>query len=157
MKTYRLQRTQLLRRPRHEVFAFFEDAANLALITPDFMGFEILTKPPIAMGAGTLIDYRIRLFGVPLPWRTEIVDYRPGERFVDQQLRGPYRLWRHTHTFEDAPGGTSMIDEVDYAIGFGPLGSVAHRVFVRRTLARIFDYRAEAVARRFDGDVAIAR
>lgn len=154
MTLHRLWRAQVLQRPRREVFAFFEDATNLALITPPFLRFEMLTKPPIAMGKGTIIDYRIRLFGVPLRWRSEIIHYVRGEHFIDLQIRGPYRLWRHTHTFRDVPGGTLMLDEVAYSIGFGPLGALAHRMFVRRTLAGIFDYRAEVVARLFDGSRA---
>lgn len=155
MKTHRLHRTQFVPRPREEVFAFFEDASNLARITPDFLGFEIVTPTPIAMGQGTLIDYRVRLFGVPMMWRTEIEVYEPNEAFVDNQLRGPYRLWRHTHRFRDVAGGTEMEDEVDYAIGFGPFGSAAHALFVERTLARIFDYRAEVIGRLFPA-VAVA-
>lgn len=151
MTRHHLHRSQVLPRPRGEVFAFFEDAANLARITPDFLGFEIVTPSPIAMGAGTVIDYRIRLFGIPMRWRTEIELYERGERFVDRQVRGPYRLWHHTHGFRDVPGGTEMVDDVDYEIGFGPLGGIAHGLFVRRTLARIFDYRAEVVAGLFGG------
>lgn len=149
MKTHRLVRTQRIARPRREVFAFFEDATNLARLTPPFLGFEILTPQPITMGEGTIIDYRIRLFGVPLRWRTSIDVYDRGEAFVDRQVSGPYRLWRHTHTFRDVPEGTEMRDEVDYAIGFGPFGDVAHGLFVRHTLDRIFDYRAETVAKVF--------
>lgn len=148
---HRLERTQVIPRPREEVFSFFEDATNLARITPPFLGFEILTPPPIRMSSGTLIDYRIRLFGAPLRWRTEIEVYEPAVRFVDRQLSGPYRVWRHTHVFRDVAGGTEMVDEVDYAIGFGPLGDVAHGLFVKRTLARIFDYRARTVASLFAG------
>lgn len=145
-----LRRRQVVKRPRAEVFTFFEDAKNLGRITPPFMGFEIITPTPIQMGAGTLIDYRIRLFGIPMRWRTEIELYERGERFVDRQLSGPYRMWRHTHVFRDLPdGATEMIDEVDYDVGFGPFGVLAHRLFVQRTLARIFDYRAEAVASQF--------
>lgn len=149
MRTQRLERVQLIPRPRSEVFAFFEDASNLARITPPFLGFHILTPPPIRMAPGTLIDYRIRLFGIPLDWRTEIEAYEPGVRFVDRQLRGPYRLWHHTHTFRDVPGGTEMTDKVDYAIGFGPFGRLAQALFVEHTLKRIFDYRAEVIASLF--------
>lgn len=145
MKMHRLRRVQLLPRPRAEIFEFFEDATNLARITPPFLGFEILTRAPIRMHAGTLIDYRIRLLGVPLRWRTEIEVYERGERFIDRQLRGPYRVWRHTHLFRDVPGGTEMVDEVDYAIGYGPFGEIAHSLFIERVLERIFDYRAEVV------------
>jgi len=146
MKVHRLVRRQHLARPRNEVFAFFEDATNLARITPNHLGFEILTPPPIVMGRGTRIDYRIRLFGLPMRWKTEIEVYDRGEQFVDRQMSGPYKLWRHTHTFEDAPdGGTEMGDVVEYAIGWGPAGAIAHRAFVRRTVEGIFDYRAKVV------------
>jgi ligand-binding SRPBCC domain-containing protein len=138
------------------VFAFFEDASNLARITPPFLGFQILTPPPIAMGSGTLIDYRIRLYGVPMVWRTRIEDYEPGVRFVDRQLRGPYRFWVHTHEFNDVPHGTSMTDRVEYQLPFGPLGAVSHALFVRRTLARIFDYRRAVIASTF-GEVPTSR
>lgn len=154
MTVHRLRRVQVLPRPRAEVFAFFEDAKNLARITPDFLGFQIVTPTPIAMRAGALIDYRIRLFGVPLRWRTEIESYDRGVAFVDRQLRGPYKLWHHTHTFRDVAGGTEMVDEVDYEIGFGPFGALAHALFVRRTLERIFDYRAEVVGELFGAPAA---
>ncbi len=149
MTIHRLERAQLLRSNRAEVFSFFEDATNLARLTPAFLNFTILTKTPIPMHEGTLIDYRIQLFGIPLRWRTEIEVYERGVRFVDRQIRGPYKLWRHTHTFADVSGGTLMTDRVDYALGFGPLGSAAHELFVRATLKRIFDYRAEVVASLF--------
>jgi ligand-binding SRPBCC domain-containing protein len=154
MKTCALERSQLVPRSRDEVFSFFEDATNLARITPPFLGFRILTPTPIPMGEGTLIDYRISIFGVPVKWRTRIESYDRGVRFVDTQLRGPYRLWRHTHEFEDARGGTAMLDRVEYAIGFGPIGSLARALFVRRMLDRIFDYRRDAVAQLFEGERA---
>lgn len=150
-REHRIRRVQVVPRPRAEVFAFFEDATNLSRITPPFLRFEIVTPTPIAMRAGTLIDYRIRLFGVSLGWRTEIELYERGERFVDRQLRGPYRKWHHTHRFRDVPGGTEMVDEVDYAIGFGPIGELAHALFVERTLERIFDYRAAVIEELFGG------
>lgn len=156
MKTHHLFRIQVIPRPKAEVFAFFEDASNLARITPDFLGFEILTPSPIRMQPGTLIDYRIRLFGIPLRWRTEIELYERGKRFIDRQLSGPYRLWRHTHEFREVPEGTEMTDHVEYAIGFGPFGAAAHALFVKRTLARIFDYRAKEIVRLFDGTNARA-
>lgn len=149
MKTWTLERHQRIARPRHEVFSFFEDATNLGRITPPFLDFRILTEAPITMAVGTLIDYRIALFGVPLTWRTRIEVYEPGSRFVDTQLGGPYRFWRHTHEFNDAPGGTCMTDRVEYAIGFGLFGGAAHALFVRRTLDRIFDFRRDAVASMF--------
>lgn len=143
---YVLEREQLVPRPRGEVFAFFEDAANLERITPPFLHFRVLTPAPIAMKPGALIDYRIRLFGVPLKWRTRIEAYEPTARFVDTQLRGPYKLWHHLHEFIDVPGGTMMTDRVEYQLPFGPLGRAAHAVFVRATLERIFDYRRDVIA-----------
>jgi len=147
----RLERRQILRHDLDGVFAFFADAQNLATITPPFLDFQILTKAPIEMRAGALIDYRIALFGIPIRWRTEIETFDPGVSFIDRQVRGPYERWRHTHTFSRVPEGTLMVDVVDYEVGFGPFGAVAHALFVRRTLAKIFDYRAEVVAARFDG------
>jgi ligand-binding SRPBCC domain-containing protein len=144
-----LQREQHLPGAPEEVFPFFADAGNLEAITPPWLGFRVVTPRPIAMRAGTLIDYRLRLHGLPISWLTRIEEWdtdpaRP--RFVDLQLTGPYRLWHHTHAFRPAPGGgTLMTDTVRYALPLGPLGSLAHRVLVRRDLERIFDYRARAV------------
>lgn len=142
-----LEREQILERPREEVFAFFADARNLQIITPAFLHFEILTPTPIEMKAGALIDYRIRLFGMPVRWRTRIDAYEPEVMFVDRQLSGPYRTWIHTHAFSDVDGGraTKMVDRVEYEVPFGPLGGVARALFVRRTLDRIFDHRAEVI------------
>ena len=147
MAVHLLERTQLVPRPRAEVFAFFADPWNLERITPPFLRFRILTPHPLEVKAGALIDYRLSLFGLPFGWRTVIEAWEPGVRFVDRQLRGPYRLWRHTHGFEDAPGGTLMTDRVEYQLPLGPLGEVARRLLVDRQLAAIFDHRREAVAR----------
>ena len=140
-----LERVQILPRPRDEVFAFFEDARNLEAITPPFLRFRVVTPGPIAMRAGALIEYRLSLFGAPFGWQTEIEVYEPTRRFVDRQLRGPYRVWRHTHEFEDVAGGTRMADHVEYELPLGPLGDIAHALFVKRTVAKIFDYRAEVI------------
>lgn len=144
-----LERTQDLPRPRAEVFAFFADAGNLEAITPPFLHFKILTPLPIAMQAGALIEYRLRLYGVPIRWRTRIESWEPEQRFVDVQLQGPYARWHHTHEFEDLPNGTRMRDRVEYAVPWGPLGSLAHLLFVKRSLQRIFDFRRDRVAERF--------
>src|SRR5688572_14279938 len=122
MSIHVLEQQQFVPRPRGEVFEFFSNASNLANITPKFLGFNILTPAPIAMAAGTLIDYRIHLGPVPMRWRTRIEAFEPEERFVDIQLRGPYKLWRHTHEFYDADGGTLMRDRVEYELPFGLLG-----------------------------------
>jgi ligand-binding SRPBCC domain-containing protein len=148
LHTHILRREQRLEAPPERVFAFFGDAANLEAITPAFLGFEVVTPGPIEMRVGTLIQYRLALHGLPLSWLTSIQAWEPGTRFVDVQVRGPYALWHHTHDFEPADGGaaTIMRDTVRYAIGFGALGALAHRAFVARDLARIFDHRATAVA-----------
>ena len=98
------------------------------------------------MHEGAEIDYTIRWLGLSLPWKTLIAEYKPPLRFVDVQLRGPYRLWRHTHSFEEAPGGTLVMDQVVYRLPFGPLGRLAHAAIVARQLRGIFVFRAQALA-----------
>jgi ligand-binding SRPBCC domain-containing protein len=147
MHTYTLQREQIIPRSKRETFAFFADAFNLERITPPFLQFRILTPAPIRMETGALIEYRLVLYGIPFRWKTRIEDWTPDDQFVDQQLRGPYALWHHTHTFEElAPDRTRVRDVVRYRISFGPLGRLAHALVVARSLRRIFDYRAEKTA-----------
>lgn len=146
--TYTLQRRQFFPRPRDEVFAFFADAGNLEAITPEFLHFEYLTPLPVEMRAGTLIDYRIRLLGLPMRWRTRIEEFEPPRRFVDVQLRGPYRLWHHTHEFHEVEGGTLMIDLVRYQMPLGPVGRLVHALLVHRLLEQIFHYRYQTLAAR---------
>lgn len=135
--------------PPGEAFEFFGDALNLEAITPPFLNFRVVTERPIVMGQGTLIAYRLRLHGIPVRWLTEIREWDPGVRFRDHQIKGPYKLWDHTHTFEpDGQGGTIMRDRVLYDIPLGPLGLLAHKLFVRRDVERIFDYRYEEIERR---------
>lgn len=132
------------------VFAFFGNAENLERITPPELAFEILTPTPIVMRAGKLIDYRLRLFGIPFRWRTQIVEWQPPHHFVDEQLRGPYASWRHVHTFTECEAGTRMTDRVEYRLPFLPAGAVALPL-VRRQLDHIFRYRASTI-RRLLGD-----
>jgi ligand-binding SRPBCC domain-containing protein len=138
----RLDRRQFIPRPRSEVFGFFADAANLETLTPDFLKFHILTPLPITMRPGTLIDYELTLMGVRFHWQTLIEQFEPELRFVDVQLRGPYRRWHHEHRFEEFEGGTWVIDRVDYEMPLGPLGRMAHALWVARSLEQIFAYRA---------------
>jgi ligand-binding SRPBCC domain-containing protein len=143
-----LVREQRLPGPPAEVFPFFADALNLERITPPWLRFRVVGPRPVEMGAGALIEYRLRLHGVPLRWLTRIDVWEPPHRFVDRQLRGPYGRWRHEHTFAgDGRGGTLMRDRVDYSLPLGPAGWLADALLVRRDLRRIFDHRAESVAR----------
>lgn len=135
-------------RPIAEVFDFFSRAENLGEITPPELGFEIRTPLPVEMKTGALIDYSIRLHGIPMNWRTVISAWNPPHEFVDEQLRGPYAEWIHSHRFRaDGPDATIIEDEVRYRLPFGPLGSLVHPL-VRRQLARIFAYREAEVQRR---------
>jgi ligand-binding SRPBCC domain-containing protein len=148
MAIHVLQREQLLPRAPQALFPFFGDALNLEAITPPWLGFRVVTPEPIEMAVGRLIEYRLRLHGVPIRWRTTIAVWDPPHRFVDVQLSGPYRMWHHTHDFAPAPdgsGGTLMRDTVRYALPLGPLGELAHRALVKRDLERIFDFRQSAV------------
>ncbi len=151
-----LEAEQLVRRPRRDVFAFFAQPENLDAVTPDDLRFEIVSPQPIAMHAGALIAYRLRLAAVPFRWLTRIEVFEPGERFVDVQLEGPYRSWRHTHTFADAPGGTLVRDRVEYELPLGSLGALAHALFVRGRLERIFSHRRRRIAELLEGGGARA-
>ena len=141
-----LETTTSLPRPIDEVFAFFANAENLERITPPELAFRIVTPTPIDIGEGTIIDFRLRLFGVPFSWRTRIVEWRPGDHFVDEQIRGPYRRWRHLHTFVECEKGTRMTDRVEYRLPLQPAGALALPV-VRWQLDRIFRYRADTIRR----------
>jgi ligand-binding SRPBCC domain-containing protein len=142
-----LERSQRLELPPERAFEFYGNALNLEAITPPWVGFRVLTPGPIEMRPGALIDYRLRLHGVPVRWRTRIAVWEPPLRFVDVQVRGPYALWEHTHEFEPVAGDAVVIrDRVRYALPFGWVGRLVHRLFVARDLERIFDFRTRAVA-----------
>ena len=147
MTAHRLEREQLVPRPVPEVFAFFSQAHNLERITPPWLRFEVLTPGSIAMAAGTLIEYRLRLHGVRLRWISRIEEWETDRAFIDRQVRGPYRLWQHRHEFVPHGDGTVVRDRVRYALPLGRLGALLHAAFVRRDLERIFDFRRDAVDR----------
>jgi ligand-binding SRPBCC domain-containing protein len=141
-----LVREQWFPRPIEDVFAFFADARNLEVITPAWLGFRILSPQPIVMRSGTRIRYRLRWHGLPVRWLTEIESWNPPTKFADVQLRGPYRLWHHSHRFESIEGGTLMCDEVRYAIPFALPGQLACARLVRSELEAIFDYRSVTIS-----------
>ncbi len=148
-RSHRLEMTQWLPLPPRELWPFFSDAHNLEHITPDTVKFNVLTPRPIAMEAGALIDYRLRIRGVPIRWRTKITIWEPVTRFVDEQLKGPYKLWRHEHRFEESAGGTLCRDRVDYRVPGGPLSPLIHAAVVKNDVRRIFAYRAVRLAEMF--------
>jgi ligand-binding SRPBCC domain-containing protein len=151
MRIHELRREQVLDGTPEELFAFFADAVNLEALTPPLLRFRVLTPAPIEMRVGTFIQYRLRLHGVPVGWKTLIQAWEPPHRFVDVQVSGPYALWHHTHELSPVsrshPTQTLMRDTVRYAIGFGPLGAIAHRLLVRRDVEAIFAFRAQEIPR----------
>jgi ligand-binding SRPBCC domain-containing protein len=164
---YRLTRRQRVARPPGEVFTFFADPENLALITPPWLRFRLIAyqppgtselrdpaaagsrRPRITMAQGLRLHYTIRPLGVPQRWVSAVTEWDPPHRFVDEQLRGPYRRWRHAHDFAAVSGGTEVSDVVDYDVGYGPFGAAAHALLVRRRLEAIFAFRQRAIDRIF--------
>ena len=140
MKTYRLKTEQKLEKSQDELFSFFSDAHNLAEITPPGLHFRVLTPHQIEMKVGTRIDYRLKLRGIPIRWQSEITAWNPPHAFVDEQRRGPYRCWIHSHTFVPVPDGTLVRDEVEYAV-FG--GLLIQKFFVAPDIEEIFAYRSQ--------------
>jgi ligand-binding SRPBCC domain-containing protein len=151
MSIYTLRREQFIARPVADVFPFFSNTANLQQITPAFLDFTILTPQPVEIRRGTILDYRIRWYFIRILWRTMIVEWKPPHGFVDVQIKGPYKLWRHAHAFEESQGGTRMVDSVSYELPLGILGDIAHSLKVRSDLERIFDYRRDRIQEIFAG------
>ncbi|MDH3216042.1 MAG: SRPBCC family protein [Candidatus Krumholzibacteria bacterium] len=140
MRVFVFKKELWLPRQVDQVFPFFADARNLERITPPWLQFSVLDRGPIHMASGTRINYQLRMRGIPIRWQSEITIWEPPVRFVDQQRRGPYRLWIHEHRFVEKNGGTMAFDEVKYAV---PGGSVVNRLFVSRDVEKIFDYRSQ--------------
>lgn len=145
-----------LPQPLEVVFPFFADARNLEAITPPWLRFAIATPQPIEMRIGAVIDYRLRIRGIPARWRSRIAEWDPPHAFADEQLRGPYARWYHRHTFAAKDGGTEVGDHVELAPPGGPLAPLVFRLLVRGDVRRIFAHRARALAQRFGGDPASA-
>jgi len=146
MKVHLLEAEQTVAAPLDEVFPFFATPENLERITPPSLGMHILTPSPVEMRLGALFDYTVTTRGLPMRWTTLITAYDPPHKFIDVQLKGPYAYWHHTHTFEAVDGGTRIRDEVRYIVPFGPLGALVHKLFIRRDLEKIFDFRKTFIA-----------
>jgi ligand-binding SRPBCC domain-containing protein len=147
VREFRYNQTQRFTDALPDVFAFFADPSNLARITPDWLRFEIKSPSPVVMKAGALIDYTIRLHGIPLKWRSEITVWDPPFRFVDEQRIGPYRYWIHEHTFQEQNGETTVSDRVRYAV---PGGLFVQRLLVARDIEKIFSHRSRVLRQIFD-------
>lgn len=148
MTTYEIHRKQWVPQPQEKVFEFFAKAENLEELTPPFLGFQI-TLAPQRMEAGARIEYKLRVHGLPIRWRTIIEEWNPPKQFIDNQAKGPYKLWHHTHRFWSENGGTWIEDTVRYALPFGPIGRIVNRVMVSRDVNAIFDYREQRVRELF--------
>ena len=152
MKLYTLESNQFINKPIEEIFQFFSKPENLSVITPAKLGFKILSPNPIKMEVGRLIDYNIYLLGIPIHWRTLITDYEPPNMFVDQQIKGPYAMWHHTHTFHKVKGGVEIKDRVVYSIPFGFLGRLLNYLWIKRDLNNIFLHRKKVIDKLFENN-----
>lgn len=149
MKDYTLYRETFVKQPPDKVFEFFSKAENLELLTPKWLKFQIVTPLPIAMRQGTVIDYKISLFGIPMNWQSEISAWHPPLSFSDTQLKGPYTKWVHRHRFEEKDGGTLIIDNVKYRMPGAFLTPLINTLFVKPQLNQIFNFRAKIIRQQF--------
>jgi ligand-binding SRPBCC domain-containing protein len=147
-KIYKLRREQLVKTDVDTAWNFISSPKNLEALTPDNLSFEIITDLPEKMYDGLLIEFRV---GIPLlgkqTWLTEIKNIRNGHSFVDEQRMGPYKLWHHYHEVQAENEGVRFIDRVHYTLPLGPLGTIAHALYVRKTLRQVFDYREKMLHR----------
>ena len=149
MKYYELDVEQFIDQPVEKVFEYFSRPENLEEITPPRLGFTIMTPSPIPMEKGSLIDYTIRILGFPVHWRTLITSFDPPHGFVDEQIKGPYVLWHHRHSFKDKNGGTMIWDTVRYTVPLGIIGRFLNLIWIRKDLKDIFTYRRKFIANKF--------
>ncbi len=151
MEKFRFKTKQQIDKPIQDIFPFFSKVENLEILTPDWLNFKILTPLPIEIKTGTIIKYRIRLYGIPLYWKTKITLWDPPHRFIDEQIKGPYSVWIHEHRFEAKDGKTTMIDTVDYDIPGWIFKTVVHRIFVEKQVDSIFKFRQKKIKEHFSG------
>jgi len=151
MRKHLLEAELWLPLPPEELFSFFAEARNLETLTPPWLRFTVLSPSPIEMRAGTMIDYKLRIHGIPVRWQSEITVWEPPFRFADEQRRGPYRRWMHLHTFEERAGGTLCKDHVEYSVWGGVW---ANRLLVRDQVEEIFSYRKKTLRSLFHGGVS---
>ena len=150
MKCYELTWEQFIDQPINKVFKYFSQPENLEEITPPRLKFTILTPHPIPMEKGSLIDYTIRILGFPVHWRTLITSYNPPHGFVDEQIKGPYVIWHHRHSFKDINGGTMIQDTVRYAVPLGIIGRFLNFIWIQKDLKDIFAYRKIIISNKFE-------
>lgn len=143
---YRLETELIIPETRARVFEFFSDARNLEKLTPDSLRFSIVTPEPIDMKVDAVIQYRLKIRGIPVRWKTLISEWNPPFSFVDEQIKGPYRYWIHRHTFEEVDGGTLVKDLVRYQV---PGGALVNKFFVTKDVLKIFSYRQEFLANKY--------
>jgi ligand-binding SRPBCC domain-containing protein len=147
---YQFKRTQLVKTDLHTCWDFFSSPKNLKKITPEYMGFDVLLDIPEKMYPGLMIEYTVKpLFSIPMKWITEITHVEELKYFVDEQRKGPYKIWHHEHHFEVVEGGVLMIDIVSYELPMGFLGRMVHPFIVEKKLKEIFDFRFKVVEEYF--------
>ncbi|MBL1214612.1 MAG: SRPBCC family protein [Ignavibacteriae bacterium] len=144
-KMFNIKSEQIIKLPIEKVFSFFERPENLSLITPKWLKFNILTPEPLVMKSGAIFDYQIKIFGIPNRWKTLITDYDPPYKFVDEQAKGPYKKWIHTHTFEKIEGGTLVTDNVDYDLYGGAAAKIINEIYIKHSVKSIFTYRSKVL------------
>ena len=149
IKCYTLNRTQVINQSIDKVFSFFSKPENLEIITPKYLNFKIITPVPINMVVGQLIDYKLKIHSFPIKWTSLISHYDPPYSFVDEQVRGPYALWHHTHLFKEQENGTLIEDQIKYQIPFSIFGKLLNFTFIKRDLENIFNYREKTISRLF--------
>lgn len=149
MSDITFKRTQFVNSPLNEVFYFFSEAKNLETITPPYLNFKILKTSTADIQKGTLIDYQLKLHGIPFKWKTHIKDFQQNKMFIDEQIKGPYKKWIHTHSFKEKDGGTLIEDHVVYKIPLGGLGKLLLGKYIKSDLEKIFSYREKIIEEYF--------